>query len=63
MRRFAANFVIWIVSVIALLAIFTFVPQQSGWFWPVVITWFVIVGAVATLRSLRSRFVSLIRDN
>jgi hypothetical protein len=61
MRRYAANFVIWVVAVITGLAIFTFVPHQSGWFWPLAIAWFVIFAVVIGI--LRSWVASIVRGN
>jgi hypothetical protein len=43
------SFVAWLISVITGLAVFVFIPQQSQWFWPAIIAWFIVSGALSLI--------------
>jgi Na+/H+-translocating membrane pyrophosphatase len=53
-RFLLTSFVSWLIAAISLLAIFILEPQQSRWFYPLIIALFVIVGIVATVIWLRT---------
>jgi hypothetical protein len=44
LKLFLLTFAIWLLAVIGLLAIFTFVPQSSPWLLPLGRSWMAVMG-------------------
>jgi hypothetical protein len=60
------GFIRWVIAVVSLLAIFILVPQQSWWFYPTIVAWFVIIGILAFdmwIRAIRNWWKSSTNRN
>ena len=60
------SFIRWMIAVVSLLAIFMFVPQQSWWFYPAIVAWFVVIGILVTdmwIRTIRDWWKSSSNPN